>query len=89
MARKEHPSDPSHPYFHDFEDQNFMKLEQSFVHGYNYLALDTNLSAHSVQKSTPVSFEQSIQCHLVPDIGLIPQPSHCKKKKQCHLVTSK
>ena len=31
------------------------------------LYLDTNLSAHSVQKLTTVSFEQSIQCHLLPD----------------------
>ena len=40
----------------------------------------TNLSTHSVQKSTLLFLEQSLQCHLVPDMGLIPQPSHCQVK---------
>ena len=38
----------------------------------------TNLSTHSLQKSTLLSFEQSLQCHLVPGMGLTPQPSHCE-----------
>lgn len=41
------------------------------------------LSAHSVHKSTLTSFEQSVQCHLVPDNGFIPQPSHCNVKWRC------
>ena len=40
----------------------------------------TNLSTHSLQKSTLLSFEQSLQCHLVPGMGLTPQPSHWKSK---------